>query len=295
MKKNNFSFKYMYPHKDDPVVFYAVKALYGRYTDDNLSQLGGQLAYFFILSIFPMLMLISQIVGILYIDTAELSFVLSEFLPPNVLDIVFDYLQYASDTKSTGIFTFSAISSVFIASKALTSIIYALNKAYRVDVLANNIQKQILAFVGTLSLVFALILSLVLITVGKPLFYDILEFFRLDTISLQAWTIFRWSVSLSTLFLTLYLVYFIIPVERIPRRYNVTGTLFTMISLLTMSLGFAYYVNNFSKHTIIYGSLGTVMLLLLYLYFSGIIIVLGGELIHILYHRSIGNYEFDVK
>ena len=68
-----------------------------------------------------------------------------------------------------------------------------------------------------------------------------------------------------------------------------------MISLLVMSLGFAYYVSNFSNYTIIYGSLGTVMLLLLYLYFSGIIIVMGGELIHILYQRDKGNFEYDVK
>lgn len=294
MKKFNISSKYISPHKDDPVVLYATRALYKRYKEDELSQLGGQLAYFFILSIFPMLMLLSQIIGLLSIDTVELSTVLSKFFPPNILDLVFEYLRYAIDTTSTGIFTFSAISSVFIASKALTSIIYALNKAYRVDIHSSNTQKRILAFVFTLFLVFALILSLVLITVGKPLFYNILEFFHLDTVFLQIWTIFRWSASLLTLFFTLYTVYFIIPSERIPRRYNIIGSVFTMASLMSMSLAFAYYVSNFSNYTIIYGSLGTVMLLLLYLYFSGIIIVLGGELIHILYHRSIGNYKYDV-
>ena len=114
--------KYTYPRKDDPAPLYAAKALFRRYSDDGLSQLGGQLAYFFILSIFPMLMLLSQIVGTLNINTAELSLILSDFLPPDVLSIIFDYLRYASETKSTGIFTFSAVSSVFIASKALTSI-----------------------------------------------------------------------------------------------------------------------------------------------------------------------------
>ena len=287
--------KYTYPRKDDPAALYAAKALFRRYSDDGLSQLGGQLAYFFILSIFPMLMLLSQIVGTLNINTAELSLILSDFLPPDVLSIIFDYLRYASETKSTGIFTFSAVSSVFIASKALTSIIHALSRAYRTDMNASNIKKRLLAFLVTLFLAFSIIISLVLITVGKPLFHDILAFFRLDTVFLELWTVLRWSVSLFTLFCTLYLVYFIIPEDRIPRRYNIIGTLFALISLLAMSLGFAYYVSNFSNYTIVYGSLGTVMLLLLYLYFAGIIIVMGGELIHILYQRGNGHFEYDVK
>ena len=192
--------KYTYPRKDDPAPLYAAKALFRRYSDDGLSQLGGQLAYFFILSIFPMLMLLSQIVGTLNINTAELSLILSDFLPPDVLSIIFDYLRYASETKSTGIFTFSAVSSVFIASKALTSIIHALSRAYRTDMNASNIKKRLLAFLVTLFLAFSIIISLVLITVGKPLFHDILAFFRLDTVFLELWTVLRWSVSLFTLF-----------------------------------------------------------------------------------------------
>ena len=85
--------KYTYPRKDDPAPLYAAKALFRRYSDDGLSQLGGQLAYFFILSIFPMLMLLSQIVGTLNINTAELSLILSDFLPPDVLSIIFDSLR----------------------------------------------------------------------------------------------------------------------------------------------------------------------------------------------------------
>lgn len=295
MKKQSFSLRYTYPLREDRLVNYTVKALYRRYVDDNLSQVGGQLAYFFILSMFPILMLISQIIGMLDIRALDVISPLSGIVPKDMTDIIFDYLSYVKQSRNTGIFTFSAITSVYIASKALTSIIYALNKAYRVDIETTNIQKKILAFIVTLLVMAAVILSLVLITVGKPLFLKIAVFFNLDMIFLKTWTLFRWGVALFTLSITLFTIYSIIPYEKYPKKYKIAGTIFTIISWSMLSLGSAYYVNNLSNYSKIYGPLGTIMLMLLYLYFAGIIIVLGGELNHILFQRSIGNYSFDVK
>ncbi|MGB5822541.1 MAG: YihY/virulence factor BrkB family protein [Proteocatella sp.] len=295
MKKQSLSQKYTYPLKEDRLIPYAVKALYRRYTDDNLSQIGGQLAYFFILSLFPLLMLLSQVIGMLDIKVIDVASMLMGVLPEDIIDIILDYLVYVQQSTNPGIFTFSAVTSIYIASKALTSIIYALNKAYRVDVDTTNIQKKIISFVVTLLVVVSVILSLVLITIGKPLFFKISVFLNIDMIFLKTWTLFRWAVAFSILFITLFTVYSIIPSEKFPKKFNIIGTIFTIISWMLLSLGFAYYVNNISNYYQVYGSLGTVMLMLLYLYFAGIIIVLGGELSHILAQRHVGNYDFDVK
>lgn len=295
MEKKSFLQKHTYPRKEDKLLPYAIKALYRRYVDDNLSQVGGQLAYFFILSLFPLLMLLSQIIGMLDISVLDVGAMLFGVLPEDMIDIILDYITYVQQSTNPGIFTFSAVSSVYIASKALTSIIYALNKAYRVDVNTTNIQKTIVSFVFTLLVMISIILSLLLITVGKPLFLKISVFLNIDTIFLETWTLFRWTVAFSALFITLFAIYSIIPFEKFPKKYNIIGAIFTLISWMFLSLGFAYYVNNISNYSKIYGPLGTVMLLLLYLYFAGIIIVLGGELSHILAQRNIKNYDFDVK
>lgn len=291
----SFSKKYLYPQKEDNVIWYCGKALYRRYVDDNLSQVGGQLAYFFILSIFPLLMLISQIIGRFNLRSSEVSFIIKDFIPPNILEIALDYISFVNKTTSTGIFTFSALFSVYLASKAITSLIYALNKAYRIDIHTTNFQKKILAFIVTLFVILAVIISLILITLGKPLMLKISTLIGLEFIFLETWSLIRWGVATSALFITLFIIYNIIPFKTFPRKYNIAGTLFTMVSWSILSLAFAYYVNNISNYSKIYGSLGTVMLMLLYLYFAGIIIVLGGELNHILAQRSIGNFEYDVK
>lgn len=295
MEKQSLLEKYTCPKKEDKLLPYTIKALYNRYIDDNLSQIGGQLAYFFILSLFPMLMLLSQIIGMLDFEIFDVASMLTGLLPRDITDIILDYLIYVDDSTSRGIFTFSIITSIYIASKGLTSIIFALNKAYRVKVDTTNIQKNIISFVVTMFVVIAIIVSLILITVGKSLLFKISVFLNIDIIFLQAWTVIRWVLALFTLFITLFAIYSIIPSKQFPKKYNIIGTLFTIVFFILLSLGFAYYVNNISYHSQIYGSLGTIMLMLLYLYFAGIIVVLGGELSHILAQRSIGNYDFDVK
>lgn len=291
----SFTKKYFYPKKEDPVMWYCVKALYRRYVDDNLSQVGGQLAYFFILSIFPLLMLISQIIGRFNLKSEEVSWIIKDIIPPNILEIALEYISFVNETISTGLFTFSALFSVYLASKAITSLIYALNKAYRIDIHTTNFQKKVLAFVVTLFVILAVIVSLILITLGKPLMLKISTLIGLEFLFLETWGLIRWTVATATLAVTLFTIYNIIPFKNFPRRYNIAGVLFTMASWLILSVGFAYYVNNISNYSKIYGSLGTVMLMLLYLYFAGIIIVLGGELNHILAQRSLGNFEYDVK
>lgn len=291
----SFLKKHFYPQKEDPIIWYCTKALYRRYVDDNLSQVGGQLAYFFILSLFPLLMLISQIIGRFNLKSEEVTWMIKDIIPPNVLDITLDYLEFVNETTSAGLFTFSALFSVYLASKAITSLIYALNKAYRIDIHTTNFHKKVLAFVVTLFVILSIIVSLILITVGRPLLLKISTFLNLDFLFIETWSLIRWGVAFSTLFLTLFTIYNIIPFKTFPRRYNIAGVLFTLTSWFILSIGFAYYVNNISNYYNIYGSLGAVILMLLFLYFAGIIIVLGGELNHILAQRSIGNFEYDVK
>lgn len=295
MKTLSFSQKYTYPKKDDPFLLYTTKALYRRYVDDHLSQVGGQLAYFFVLSLFPLLMLINQLIGFFHIDPMAISIAFGDIFSGNIAVLVDDYLEYLRGTTSSGIFTFSAFFTLYIVSKAITSLIFALNRAFRVDIETSNIQKRVLAFFVTIFLMFAVFLSLVLVTAGKDIMLKIALIFNFDTAFLRVWTLIRWTIVVSTLFLSLFTIYSIVPFKNFPKKYVAIGSLFTMISWLVLSSGFAWYVNNLSNYSTIYGSLGAIMLLLLFLYFFGIIVVLGGELSHILSQRAIGNFEYDVK
>lgn len=295
MIKKSFSEKYLYPKKEDHILPYAFKALYRRYIDDNLSQMGGQLAYFFALSLFPLLILISQIIGFFDITISSILITLQGIFPQEILDLVIDFLEYSTNNTSQGVLTLGVLFTVYLASRAFNSLIFALNKAFRIDIYTTNMQKRILAYLVTFVLIVSLILSLGFVAVGKDIIHSVTQWLNVEFLFLDIWDAIRWTTVISALFITLSLIYNVIPFKNFPRRYTIVGTIFTMGLWLSLSIAFAYYVNNFSNYSVIYGSLGAVMLLLLYLYFAGIIIVLGAELTHILAMRHLGNFSYDVK
>ncbi|MDO4711973.1 MAG: YihY/virulence factor BrkB family protein [Peptostreptococcaceae bacterium] len=281
------------PQKNDPVVLYSIKALIKRYSEDNLSQLGGQLAYFFILSLFPFLMLVNQIITMLRFDTQTIIAHLHRLLPENMISILESYLGHLAITKSSGIFTFSAIFTIALASKAIISLLHSLNRAFRMEDKL-SFGKSLISYPFTAISLVLILLSLLFVSVGKDLFDKIIRFFGLNEQWSVIWQVVRWIVPLSGMILVLVVLYNIIPNKGFPRKYTLVGAIFSVFLWIVMSLGLSYYTSNFGRYSLIYGSLGALMIMLLFLYWSGIVIVLGGELAHILAMRSQGRFEYDV-
>ena len=166
------------PHPSDPVVLYTAKALAKRYSSDNLSQLGGQLAYFFILSLFPFLMLVNHIISHFQLDILALGEQLQNFLPENMLAILESYLGYLAQSQSTGLFTFSVLSTIWLASKAITSLLYAMNRAFRSEKKI-TVAKQLISYLFTAITLVLIYLSVVFASVGKNLFQKFIYYFDL--------------------------------------------------------------------------------------------------------------------
>lgn len=281
------------PHPKDPVVIYAAKALMKRYGEDKLSQLGGQLAYFFILSLFPFLMLVHQIVAMLNIDTQAMVQQLHLVIPENMLYVIDAYMKQIAVSESSGIFTFGAIFTIGLASKAITSLLHSLHRAFRVEDKLTFF-KSLISYPFTAIMLLLMFLSLVFASVGKELFNKIIVFFGMQAHWSTIWQIVRWSIPLGGMILLLTILYNLIPPRKFPRRYTFVGAIFAVCLWVIMAVFISFYTSNFGRYSIIYGSLGAIMIMLLFLYWSGIIVVLGGELAHILAMRSQGRFEYDV-
>lgn len=281
------------PHPDDHVIWYSIKALIRRYGQDNLSQLGGQLAYFFVLSLFPFLMLVNQIITMMDFNTQQIISQWQRFIPENMLYILDAYLNQLSLTQSPGIFTFSAVTTIGVASKAIQSLLFSLNRAFRREKPISFL-KSLISYPLTAIMLVMTFLSLLFASVGKDLFNRIIMYFGLGDHWGTIWQVVRWTMPLAALIIILAVLYNIILPKGFPRRYTFIGATFAVSLWIIMSLGISYYTSNFGRFSIIYGSLGAMIIMLLFLYWSGIIVVLGGELAHILAMRNQGNFEYDV-
>ena len=283
---------FLMPKPKDNVIFYTIKALIRRFSIDNLSQLGGQLAYFAILSLFPFLILINQIISMVNVESSEFLGELYHFLPPNVISIVDTYLSQLRTSNSSGIFTFGALVTIWLASNAVTSLLFSLDKAFRNEN-ALSLPKKLIGYGFTALILVLIFASLIFSSVSESLFMKIVNFFNLGEAWIKIWKVLHLNIPIALSVLMLMFLYNIIAPKGFSKRNLFIGAIFAVGCLMLMGLFLSYYTSNFGNYSVVYGSLGAIIILLLFLYWSGIILVLGGELAHILEMRRIKNYKYD--
>lgn len=286
--------KKLKPRPEDNIVIYSLKALIRRYTIDNLSQLGGQLAYFAILSLFPFLILINQVISMLNLKATDIFGEFYNVFPPNVAFVVDNYLYQIEKTDHTGIFTVGILITLWLASSAVTSLFHSLNKAFRREKPISP-RKRLLSYAFTTVVLILIFVSIILSSISENLLIKVVTFFNWDISWVTIWNVLRWFIPIALLVFIIVILYRIIAPRKFSKRCTLVGALFAVCCLLLMTLALSFYTSNLRNFSIVYGSLGTIVILLLYLYWSGIIIVLGGELAHILEMRRKKNYSYDCE
>lgn len=271
----------MSPKKEDKFYIYVFKSLVTRYSQDGVGQIGGQLAYFCILSIFPFLIFVNAFIARLKLPLRSWIEGMKEILPPDIIEIVISYIEHIDKYSDMSIMSIGLLITVYLASKSSMSLIHAISRAYRIED-CGFIRKVLLSIFITIMLGFSVILSLVFITFGRDMIVSLLEFLRLPLVLASVWTIIRWLIAPIAMFVTLSTIFYVTPSRKSRYREIIPGTLFSIVGFFVMTIIFSIYVNHFANYSGVYGSLGGIIIFLVWLYSSGIVIVMGAELNHTL-------------
>jgi membrane protein len=162
----------------------------------------------------------------------------------------------------------------------------SLNRAYDVQEGRPFWKVRLLAILLTIGLSFFIIISLILLTFGPQIGAWIAEQVGLSRAFTLAWNILRWPVIVSLLILAMALIYYLAPDVEQQWQWITPGSIVAVIGWLAASLGFSYYVNNFGSYHVTYGSIGAVIVLLTWMYVSGLLILVGGEINAEIEHAS---------
>ena len=270
-----------------------IKKLLKRFSQDNISQTGGQLAYFFLLSIFPFLIFLNALLGYLNIPIETITDQLARIAPTDVLELLEGYLTSVVLSRNTGLLSLGLITSVYSASKAVDSLVIALNTAYRVKKDRSFIKKKLISLVFTVLLAVTIAIALFLPALGRNIMEPVADFLGISEFFVNVWVYVRWVIVIAALFIAISLLYHIVPYVKLPFKKSIPGTIFATIAWAVISIGFGIYVNNFGNYSAVYGSLGAVIALMFWLYLTGIVLVLGGELNYILYKEDIDQKTFE--
>lgn len=258
--------------------FTFLQDLYCRIQDDEVPALGAQLTYYLILSFFPFVIFLITLSAYTPLSRDDILTDLVTLMPTAVGPLVGDLFREIIQERSSTLLSIGMIAAIWTASSGMMAIIRTLNKAYDVSERRPYWKVKGIAIVYTVCLSIVICLSFVLLVFGQMIGRYAFGVLDIPNSFESSWGLLKYILTLGIMCTIFALLYYTAPNRRI-RFYDVLpGALFTTVGWVVISLSFSYYVNHFSNYTTTYGSLGGIIILLIWLYLSSVLILLGGEI-----------------
>ncbi|CAM4002545.1 YihY/virulence factor BrkB family protein [Mesobacillus thioparans] len=267
----------------------------GELKKDRATGLAAQQAYYYMLALFPMLILLIAIVPYLNIDPQKAINVINQLLPEESAQLLRDNVVKLVSERNGGLLTFGIIGTIWSASNGMNAFMKAMNIAYDVEETRSFIKARLVSILLTIGLILAFIVALLLPVFGNVILDTVQTIIPIPEPYDIIFNVIRWVIGIAVMVAVLTGLYRIAPNKHYPFKHVLPGAIFATIVWQLISLGFSFYVSNFGNYSATYGSLGGVIVLMLWLFLTGLALVLGGE-INAIYHRDkTGEVPIDVE
>ena len=257
-----------------------------RYYVHDVARDSAALTYYLLFAIFPLLIFVSTLLGVLELDIASITAVLAPILPSDVVDIVRTYLEYVAANQSRQLLWFSLIFSIWFPMRSTGCLMHSLRKAFGRSAPENILLGQLRTLLFTIWMIFVIGLTLALVVVGRRALYFLSGFLPLSETFISVWGYLRFIILGLVMAISLGILYQLALGQRRPLREVLPGVGSSLAAWLLLSMAFSYYVENVARYAQLYGSIATIVVVLLWLYMSGQVLILGAELSASLIHRK---------
>ena len=203
---------------------------------------------------------------------------LEEFLPTQVVSIAGMYLSHVGEDPSPQLLLFGLFFSIYFPMRATNTLMRAVRTAYHLGPPRGAVRHVLKSLLYTVVLIVTIAVTLALMTVGDRLLLYAVENFRLPLFLAELWARLRFPVSAVAGYFALFFLYALAQDVRQPWRNIWPGTLTALAAWLALSWLYAYYVDNIAHYSLLYGSIGAVIVLLIWLYMSAAVLIMGAEL-----------------
>ena len=256
--------------------------------DDDCLGRAAQLAYFFLFALFPFFLFLTTLLGYLPIPDLldRLMDMLGQLLPGEALRLVEDNVRQLVTSQRGGLLSFGILAALWTSSSALTAIINSLNRAYDVEEGRPFWKVRLIAIGLTVGLSVFIVVALGLLTFGLQLGGWVTDLAGLGRVFEVTWNVVRWPVIVGLLVVAMALLYYFAPDVEQGWTWITSGSACAVLGWLLASLGFAVYVNRFGSYNATYGSIGAVIVLLTWMYVTGLFVLIGGEINAEIEHAS---------
>ena len=263
-------------------VYYIATFIYAELKRDDIMTRANSVAFSFFLSLFPFIIFVLPLIRI----TPWVQGQIEEF-ETNVEGVIPDYainyiLEIINGIKPEGIFGIQGIGflmAAFFASSGMLTLMYGFDKSYEISFKSRNyLKKRLVAFNLTILLSVILILSSVFIVLGQKFMRSLIESVQISWAQTVLFLFFKWLVIFLLFYMVITIIYRYGPSIFRPLKLINPGAIVATVFSVVASMGFFYFLNNFGKYNEIYGSIATLIVILLWLQINAFIILAGFEL-----------------
>lgn len=262
------------------------KELLVRVKKVDVTGLGSQLAFFFLLSLFPLLIFIMTLLPFLNLDQAQIFLFIRDYAPGSVALLIEDTVKDVLENRNGGLLSIGILATIWSASKGMNALTKALNRSYFTEETRSFVVARGMSIVFTIMLIAVLIVALVLPVFGQQIGVFVFSALGLEDDFMFLWGNLRWTIPPILIFIVFTVIYWIVPNIKLRLKSVIPGALFATVGWILTSLGFSFYVGSFGNYSNTYGSIGVIIVLMMWLYFSAIILMLGGQLNAVMTERK---------
>lgn len=240
----------------------------------EMKILPGNIAFFLVLSIFPIITLSGFLASFFNVSISSVVNLMKDVLPNEVNNILVPYITGSGMDFHIG---FSIILGYIVASNGAHSIIISCNTLYGIEH-SNYLKRRIKSLFITILLVSLFVFTLFVLAFGNYILKFILSFDIFENISNSIYYLFlllKWPIAIIVIFIMIKLIFTIAPDSLIKSQYTNRGALFTSVTWIVSTFIYSYYVLHFSHYDIFYGSLSNIIIMMMWIYILSYSLVIG--------------------
>ncbi len=278
---NYFVRKIVLPGFDRVPALIILRFFYNGIVEGYITSRASAIAFSFFIAIFPALIFLFSLIPFIPVENFqdELIRQIEFLLPNNAYSLVENTLEDLVLHKRTSLLSFSIVTTLYFSTNGINSIISAFNLSYHSISVRNWFSQQVTALWLTLTLFLFVITAVLLIIFGQ----DIISFLigkvsLLSSLERFLLNAAKWITIIALIYFSISLLYYAGPKEKEHWKFFSAGSTLSTICIIVFSLGFAFYVNNFGQYNKLYGSIGTLLVVMVWIYLNCIALLIGYEL-----------------
>ena len=238
------------------------------------------LAFNFFLAFFPSIIVFFTLIPYIPIDGFQqtLMEIISNVLPPSTNSATFSTLEDIINNQRGGLLSIGFILALYFSTNGMSSLIQAFNSSYHIRENESIIKHQMLSILLTIVISALVFLTIILIIFGKATIIYMIDYQLINENKLVLLNSAKWVILIFMLFLGITTIFNLGPAIKSQIKIFSPGAILATLFIILTSIVFSYYIDNFSQYNKIYGSIGTLIIILLWIYFNAIFLLIGFEL-----------------